>query len=470
MPSSKMETVEATAQPVMVSSGRVDVTKSLLTRWFNGAGNVCSDQRKATAKREIENVTNGNDHDSDSDETDHIEKKKMATIIPRKQGFLCHVRRFWPRYLIATICLLAIFLPILFKVVIPAVVQCVLSGQGLPIHGGTFQALSASQLILSLNTSLNSPIAATIDSVPLYLYNRNTSVYSPFLNLGLPEQHVKGTTPATISNQTVTIINETELVRWFGQVFDEATVELSVRGNPTVRLGALSSSPSLDRTISLPALSSLGGIAIQNLEIVLPPDAEGNNVRGSIVIPNTAVLTIGLGNVTLNLISGDINLGYVNLYDLVLPPGNSTRFFAGQVYLKSILSNLGALLQTQSVPLAQGNIQLNATGNATVVNGEHIKFIEAVLNNRKLPLTIPVLSLLSSLVGGFIGGKGKPSIFDSFAEMVGNATFLEHVADHWDKSAVAGQDMTEQFKRISPRARLASNMLKLGMRMRMGKR
>jgi len=47
-----------------------------------------------------------------------------------------HFRRNWKWWLLGDIIFLAIFLPINFKVIIPAAVQNVVSGQELTIFGG----------------------------------------------------------------------------------------------------------------------------------------------------------------------------------------------------------------------------------------------------------------------------------------------------------------------------------------------
>lgn len=340
------------------------------------------------------------------------------------------------------------------------------------MHGGSFQALSPTQVSLSLNISLDTPLPVTIDPILLYLYNKDTPTFSPFTNITLPEQHVNGNTDAILTNQTVIVTNETELIGWFNNVLDQPQVDLSVRGDPTVHLGALKSRPHLDKTISLPGLNKLDGLAIQDLQLVLPADKNGNNLKGTLNMPNWGVLTLGLGNLTLNLLLGDIKIGLITIYDLVLPPGNNTRLFSGEVYLKSILPNIGAILASQADALSNGNIQLYVTGNSTIVNGEHIKYIEAVLNKTRLPIPLSVIKLVSDVAGSLLGG-GHASLVDIVNEIFGNSTLLENIVGHWNTTNIINNKTesatTTKMKRAGLRGSMAWNMLKLGMKMKLAK-
>lgn len=338
----------------------------------------------------------------------------------------------------------------------------------MPVNGGAFMALSPTQLMVSLNTSLSTPLPATLDPTTLFLYNPNTTDFSPFLNITLPGQSINGETEILLTNQTATITNETELVSWFKNVFQNEEVTLSTRGDTNVHLGALESSVHLDKSVSVKALNHLQGFGITDLQLVLPPDANGNNIKGTLNLPNWGSLTLGLGNITLNLLSGSVRLGLITVYDVILPPGNNTLSFDGQVFLNTIGQNFGAILASQAGALASGNLALDATGNATMINGEHVTFIESVLNNVVVSSEISVVTLLGDVLGGFLGGNGASSLIDIFEGILGNTTFLEDITGHWNSSSIAnataGAAVATRSKRAAPRAAMAWSMLKLGMK------
>lgn len=289
--------------------------------------------------------------------------------------------------------------------ILPVIVQKLVDNQSLPVNGGSFLALSPTQMTVSLDTALNTPLAADLDPLTLSLYNSETPEFSPFLELNLPASHINGYTEVVVVNQTCTILNQTELAFWFNNVFDQANTGLSVRGDTTVHLGALHSNAHIDKTVNVASLNHLNGFGIEELSLVYPPLADGTNVKGNLNLPNWGSLTLGFGNVSLNLFSGDIRLGLITIFDVVVPPGNNTRSFSGELFLHDLVANFGKILDAQADALNDGNIQIDAVGNATMVNGQHIPFVESILNNKRLtsckywePSILSVSSVISEML------------------------------------------------------------------------
>ncbi|KAI1857642.1 hypothetical protein JX265_011057 [Neoarthrinium moseri] len=407
----------------------------------------------------------------DSSSGDHVREKAPPPVpLTKKQKVKRHCGRFKWWYLAGFIIFNAIFLPILFLVILPAIVQRIVDDQSMPVKGGAFVANSPTELTVSLETSLNTPLPARIDPLTLFLYNKGTPEFSPFLNLTLPEQYLKGDTPIIVTNQTVTITNDTELISWFDNVFNLPQVDLSVRGDSTVHLGALHSNAHIDKTISVQSLNQLNGFGIIDLRLVMPPDENGNNIKGTLNLPNWGSLTLGLGNISLNLMSGDVRLGLLTVYDVVIPPGNNTRSFDGQLYLNELAQNFGEILASQADALNDGKIQIDATGNATMVNGQHIPFVEAILNKKRVTSYVPVTKLLSDVVNSIAGSDGDASLVDILGEVFGNTTLIDQIANRFNKN---GTVATTKFKRSAPLGKQGGaaglNLLKLGMKMALAK-
>ncbi|KAH9907173.1 hypothetical protein F4778DRAFT_525778 [Xylariomycetidae sp. FL2044] len=404
---------------------------------------------------------------------DHVKEKGAEVPLTKRQKVKRHCGRFWWWYLIGLIVFLAIFLPVLFLVIVPAIVQDIVNDQSFPVYGGAFVAVSPTQLRVSLNTELDTPLAADIDPLTLFLYNKNTEPFSPFLNVTLPKLHVDGKTPVNVVDQLVTITNQSELESWFSEVFDLSQVELSVRGKADIHLGALHASPKVEKTVTVSSLNQLTGFGIQDLQLVYPALDNGTNIKGTLNLPNSGALNLGLGDLALNLMSGDVRIGLINIYEVNLPPGNNTRYFDGELFLSTIIQNLGAVLASQASALADGNIQIDATGNATTVNGEHIGFIEAILNNKRVTSTTPVVKLLTDAVSSLAGTSMNGSIIDMLGEIFGNSTLIEDVLSHWpevETNNLTSKEATTKIKRSLlsatkglPRS-TALNLLRLGLR------
>ncbi|KAI6081853.1 hypothetical protein F4821DRAFT_248372 [Hypoxylon rubiginosum] len=400
----------------------------------------------------------------DASSASHVQEK-VPPVVPltKRQKVRRHCGRFWWWYLIGLIIFLAIFLPILFLVIIPALVQKIINDQPMPISGGAFIVLSPDKLNVSITTTLNTPLPADIDPVTLFMYNKDTPTFSPFVNVTLPPLHVDGQTEIVISEQTVTITNETELITWFGEVFDQPTVKVSTRGDATVHLGKLHSSAHIEKTVEVNSLNKLSGFGIEHMQLLLPALDNGTNIQGTLNLPNLGALSLGIGNLSLNLLAGDVRLGLITVYDVYLPHGNNSKYFNGELFLDVLLQNFGTILTSQEDALNNGNIQIDATGNATVVNGEHIRYLEAILNNRRVSSTIPVTKLLGDLISSFTNGSdvSLPTLFD---DIFGNSTFIEEVLTHWNTTG----NSTTATKRSLPFARRgpgALSLLKLGMKM-----
>lgn len=308
---------------------------------------------------------------------------------------------------------------------------------------------------MTLNTSLDTPLGVTIDPLVLKLHQPGMENVSPFLELRLPKQHVDGKTEVLISNQTVTIGNYTELVSWFSDVFDKPSTKLSIRASPTVRLGALSYHPSLKKTIELPTLNYLNGFGVTDLSFMLSNNTNSTtpNMKGKVNLPNSGDLTLGLGNITFNLMTGDVKVGLLTVYDVDLYPGDNLRDFEGFFYFDMLVPNLHSILESQDQALTTGQIEFNVTGNATVVNGQHIPSVQEILKDRPLTFYIPLITLLTDVLAGTMDSDASP--LGVFGNVFGNKTLLDNVMHHWDdgrsSNSVKKRGLRTMLKRFSPR-------------------
>lgn len=355
-----------------------------------------------------------------------------------------------------------------FLVILPAIVQRIIDRQPMPVNSGALITLSPNQLKISLDTALDTPLPADIDPTTLFLYNKDGDAFNPFVNVTLPQLHIDGDTDIVVKDQTVTITNETELIKWFEGVFDNPTVDLSTRGDSTVHLSGLHYGAHIEKTVTVNSLNKLQGFGIETLQLIMPPEANGTNIQGTLNLPNWGALALGLGDIKLNLMSGDVRIGLITIFDVYIPPGNNSRYFNGELFLGALVQNFGAILAAQADALSSGNIQIDATGNATIVNGEHISFVEAVLNKRRVTSMVPVTKLGSDLINSFTGSN-RASFTDLIDGLFGNSTLIEDVLSHWNTTANNNNTATSTPEKRTPRAAARASklsLLKLGMKMK----
>jgi hypothetical protein len=136
------------------------------------------------------------------------------------------------------------------------------------------------------------------------------------------------------------------------------------------------------------------------------------------------------------------------------------------------MKNIGPVLASQTDALNKGQIELNVTGNSTIVNGQHIPYIEKVLNKRSLTTSMSVITLLSNVLNGIMGG-GSASIINVFGDVLGNNTFLHNIVDHWNTTKITGNstgNASNLKRRLDPKEALMWTMLKLGLKMKLDQR
>ncbi|KAK8081285.1 hypothetical protein PG996_000066 [Apiospora saccharicola] len=351
----------------------------------------------------------------DSDD-DPIHREKASAAPPqvgKRAKVKRHCARFWCCYLIAVLIFLAIMLPVLFFKLIPAVAQRVVDDTDLPIKNATLKAVGSDLIQVSLTTSLNVPkgLKVGLDEFSLYMYNPETQGgFYPYLSLDMKPMTLSGDTDISVTEQMLRVSNHTELDTWLNRIFND-------------EMTALNMPIHLAKAVPLAGLRKLDGVKLDGIKLILPPEADGTNIVGNFTLPNWSILIMDLGNITLDILAGDkeILLGTATIFDAVLPPGNHTMPFRGQLYVPTLVENFGGVLSSQGDSLASsGKLTLGVRGNRTEVDGQRIGYLEHVLNNMLLMTDVPVAQLLGD-VADSVAGKNASVSLDGLLGVAGQA-------------------------------------------------
>lgn len=337
-----------------------------------------------------------------------------------------------------------------FKVIVPAIIQLILNKVDLPVNFASIIPQSPSDVLLSLNTSISSPLPATIGATTLYLYNKDTEPFTPYLPIPLATVKVNGKTDISITNKTVSILDTGELVKWFREYLVSEQKDLYARANSSdVYLGKLHYTPKLDKVIPIPGLRNLEGVGMEDLKIELKP-VDGKNLWAKAVLPNWGPITLGLGNLTLDVLSGDLVVGKVDVYDVLLKPGNNTIACDGFFNLTAVAGNLGNILQTQSGPLGGGKVELGLRAGEATLHGERLTFVEEILKDKVFKVNVSIFNLATSLLDGVLGaaspslggggggggsdddGKSTSSVLDAIGSAFSNKTLMDDIKGYLD--------------------------------------
>ncbi|KAK8090407.1 hypothetical protein PG997_005368 [Apiospora hydei] len=294
------------------------------------------------------------------DEYDHPEKAHPTPArVGKREKVRRHFARFWCCYLIAIIIFLAIMLPVLFLKIIPALAQRIVDDTDLPIKNATLKAVSSDQIKVSLTTSLNVPKGLTVglDEFSLYMYNPGTEGgFYPYLSLDMKPLSLSGESDISVTDQMLRVSNHTELNNWLNRTFVDDSTELSVKGDTTAHLGALKMGIHLAKTVPLAGLRKLAGVKLDAIKLMLPPaPSDGANVVGNFTLPNWSILTMDLGNITLDILAGEILVGTATIFDVFLPPGNHSLPFRGQLYLPTLVERFGGFLVVRATRWRRGS-------------------------------------------------------------------------------------------------------------------
>jgi hypothetical protein len=355
----------------------------------------------------------------------------------------------------------------------------------MPVNRGALNFTAPNRLHITFDTSLDTPLPVKIDPLPLSLLqppaDDTEDTESPFLTVQMPEHHVHHDTEVIIPDQVVDILDHEQLIAWFNEFFDKEEADLRLKSDDlSAYLGVLHYKVDLDKTIKVPGLNYLKGFGVQDMQFTIPPPPSGHNMHGHLTIPNAGVITLGMGNVTFDVMAGDIKLGMVYIYNLDLKPGNNTPPFEGDFYFDKLVPNLARFMETQHDALANGMIELNATGNSAFHNGQRIAYVEAVLNRKSIPFRIPATTLLLDVVSGLLAGGTNgsvPPLLDTLGDVMGNKTLFENMLSHFEaggngggtqgRSSSADGAGTPKVKRTVAQAfgrSLQTNLLRLGLR------
>lgn len=134
-------------------------------------------------------------------------------------------------------------------------------------------------------------------------------------------------------------------------------------------------------------LNHLKGLNITDLEILAgdrKPLPDGSNMIGRVIIPNPSVMTLDLGNVTMNLQVNGTDIGTSLLPNLVLHPGTNNVSMQSNVKLITVSALIAKSYPNKIIPLdISGNSSINA-------QGEHLTYFEEAIKSNTVKVDLNV--------------------------------------------------------------------------------
>jgi hypothetical protein len=133
-------------------------------------------------------------------------------------------------------------------------------------------------------------------------------------------------------------------------------------------------------------LNHLDGLNITDVRILSGEKeilSDGSNLVANVSIPNPSVMTLDLGNVTMNLAVDSKSIGYALIPDVLLKPGDN------QFPLQSVVDK-GTILSLIISKYKDAVLPLEIVGNSSVKDGEHLTYYEEAIKSNTIHLDLGV--------------------------------------------------------------------------------
>ncbi|KAK0730853.1 hypothetical protein B0H67DRAFT_53031 [Lasiosphaeris hirsuta] len=333
----------------------------------------------------------------------HVDESEHVAVKPRKRGCLGHCIKLWWAYLIGFIVLVILVVCLVIFVGIPKIAQSKLDDAELTIDGIVITNTQSNQLSMAINSTIRSDgkIHATIAGFVGDMYLEDLEGHIPFARINFPETTSDALQVVNIS-QTLSLVDVTAITTFNTWLLTSSLLRVTVHGDTTVKVkGVAKLFPvTFHKTIEMPGLNLLSGLAVTNSSIKLGGDENGDNFFATVNIPNTSLFTIELGNTSFHNYLLGKDVGTVFIDDLTLVPGDANKYpMRAAISQNDILDTLG---ESPYCDKTNGVLPFQLRGKSVVNHGQNITYFANALASAnqtvEIDLGTPVKALLGKLI------------------------------------------------------------------------
>lgn len=150
----------------------------------------------------------------------------------------------------------------------------------------------------------------------------------------------------------------------------------------------------INKTITIAGLNQLKGFTVDSFQLVLPAQADGTNLVGNLTLPNPSAVTIEFGDLVFNASIAGVVIANVSVSNVVLSQGNNIIPFKGEMFLDTVANNWSTLLGNSS-SASNGTVEMGIRGVSCTANGQHITYVESILDNSVMYTSIPLEQVIT---------------------------------------------------------------------------
>ncbi|KAH7399575.1 hypothetical protein BKA66DRAFT_406913 [Pyrenochaeta sp. MPI-SDFR-AT-0127] len=303
-----------------------------------------------------------------------------------------HCRKFWwCDCLVLIVVVLVIILPIIY-VGIPKKAQREINSSSLEVTAQEVTSPTPDGVHLKIQNVIRSGSSfhPTIDGFRAGLSLKDQE---PFIYIDVPKAKSEAETHVTVE-QDVKFASMDAFATYTKTVLASDTFEVHLDGKTKLHLSIL---PAMDvnynKVVTMKGLNKLSGLNISDVKILSGRNeilADGSNMVGNVSIPNPSVMTLDLGNVTMNLAVDGKSIGYSLLPNLILKPGPNVLPMQSRIDQLTILGMIRSNYTNAVLPI-------DIVGNSSVRNGEHLTYYEDAIKSNTIRLDLNVGPALAAI-------------------------------------------------------------------------
>jgi hypothetical protein len=303
-----------------------------------------------------------------------------------------HCRKFWwCDCLVLVIIVLVVILPIIF-VGLPNKAQHEINASTLEVTSQEVTNPQADGIHLKIDTVIRSD-SSYHPKIDAFRAGLSLEGQEPFLYIDIPDAKSEAETRITVE-QDVKFANMGAFSNYTKAVLASETFEVHLDGKTNIHLSGL---PTVDvnynKVITMKGLNKLAGLNIADVRILSGQDEilpDGSNLIANVSIPNPSVMTLDLGNVTMNLAVNGTAIGYALIPNLFLTPGENKFPLQSHVEQLTILGLIQSEYNNAVLPL-------QIVGNSSVRNGQHLTYYEDAIKSNMINLDLDVGPALAAI-------------------------------------------------------------------------
>ncbi|KAF1975203.1 hypothetical protein BU23DRAFT_459305 [Bimuria novae-zelandiae CBS 107.79] len=303
-----------------------------------------------------------------------------------------HCRKFWwCDLLVLAVIILVIVLPIIY-VAIPKKAQHDINASTLEVTSQEVTSPQPNQIHLTIEAIARSS-SSFHPTLEAFQAGLSLDGQEPFLYLNVPEVKADAETKISI-DQDAPIVNMDSFKEYTKTTIGSENFTVLMSGKTKVHQSGLSAiSVDYNKRIEMKGLNKLSGLRIENIKILFGTKNElpdGSNMVGNAIIPNPSVMTLDLGNVTMDLSIDGKTIGQAVLPNLLLKPGDNNNT------MTSKLDQL-EVVQLITTKYKDGVVPFEIMGNSSVRNGEHLEYFEEAIKSNTIKLDLDVGPALAAI-------------------------------------------------------------------------